>query len=77
MKRDQHCATQRGLLRNQKPASDDELGMAWWNGLTKPERKRWANLAGTGRAKDAWELFKQTRARMIADDRALTWPYAV
>jgi hypothetical protein len=56
MKQDQH--------------SNDELGMAWWNGLTKSDRKRWANLAATGRAKDAWELFKQTRARIIADDRA-------
>ena len=43
----------------QKPSTnDDELGMAWWNGLTEQERKRWANLTGTGRAKDAWELFK-------------------
>ena len=39
---------------------DDELGMAWWNALTERERTRWANLAGTGRAKDAWELFKLT-----------------
>lgn len=38
---------------------DDELGMAWWNGLTDQDRTRWARLAGTGRAKDAWELFKK------------------
>jgi hypothetical protein len=40
--------------------TDDELGMAWWNALAEPERKRWAKLAGTGRAKDAWEMFKAT-----------------
>lgn len=39
-------------------SKDDELGMAWWNSLTERERTRWANLAGTGRAKDAWEMFK-------------------
>jgi hypothetical protein len=37
---------------------DDELGMAWWNGLSERERAHWAALAGTGRVKDAWELFK-------------------
>lgn len=40
------------------PTTDDELGMAWWNALTEQERARWAALAGTGRAKDAWEVFK-------------------
>lgn len=35
---------------------DDELGMAWWNGLTERERAHWAALAGTGRVKDAWEM---------------------
>jgi hypothetical protein len=40
------------------PMTDDELGMAWWNGLSEPERAHWSRLAGTGLAKDAWELFK-------------------
>jgi hypothetical protein len=40
--------------------TDDELGMAWWNALREQDRARWAKLAGTGRAKDAWELFKAT-----------------
>jgi hypothetical protein len=38
--------------------TDDELGMAWWNGLSEAERAKWAKAAGTGRTKDAWELFK-------------------
>jgi hypothetical protein len=39
---------------------DDELGMAWWNALTKQERARWSEIAGnTGRAVDAWEAFKR------------------
>jgi hypothetical protein len=42
-----------------KPTKDDELGMAWWNGMTDRERARWSAIAGnTGRAKDAWEAFK-------------------
>jgi hypothetical protein len=48
-------------------ATDDELGMAWWNGLSEQERARWAKLVGTGRAKDAWELFKR-RDKPTADD---------
>jgi hypothetical protein len=34
-------------------ATDDELGMAWWNGLSEAERAKWAKAAGTGIAKDA------------------------
>lgn len=34
-------------------------GMEWWNNLSDDDRKRWAAKAGnTGRAADAWELFK-------------------
>jgi hypothetical protein len=39
---------------------DDELGMAWWNALTKQERAKWSAIAGnTGRPKDAWEAFRR------------------
>jgi hypothetical protein len=38
--------------------SDDELGIKWWNSLTEQDRIKWSRLAGTGRAKDAWEVFK-------------------
>jgi hypothetical protein len=38
--------------------TDDELGMAWWNGLSEAERARWARLAGTGRPVDPWAVFK-------------------
>jgi hypothetical protein len=38
--------------------TDDELGMVWWNSLTKQDRIKWSRLAATGRAKDAWEMFK-------------------
>jgi ABC-type sugar transport system substrate-binding protein len=40
--------------------TDDEIGMAWWNALTKQERAKWSAIAGnTGRPKDAWEAFKR------------------
>ena len=45
-------------------ASDAELGMAWWNRLSDRDRPRWAELAGTGRVVDAWELL---RSRSVAD----------
>jgi hypothetical protein len=46
-----------------KPTKDDELGIAWWNGLSERERARWSREAGnTGRAKDAWEAFKRAQA---------------
>jgi hypothetical protein len=39
---------------------DDEIGMAWWNALTKQERAQWSAIAGnTGRPKDAWEAFRR------------------
>jgi hypothetical protein len=46
--------TERGSLMR----IDDEIGMAWWNALSDQDRTKWASLARTGRAKDAWELFK-------------------
>jgi len=47
--------------------ADDELGIAWWNGLSD-ERAKWSHEAGnTGRAKDAWEAFKRSRGPR-ADD---------
>ncbi len=46
-----------------KPASDDAMGIAWWNGLTEQERARWMQAAGnTGVAADAWKAFKESRA---------------
>jgi hypothetical protein len=48
--------------------TDDELGMAWRYALTEQDRARWARLAGTGRAKGAWELFKAGRALALEDD---------
>jgi len=42
-----------------EPSKDDETGMAWWNGLNERDRAYWAALAGTGIAKDAWEVFKR------------------
>ena len=45
---------------DQPMTRDDELGMAWWNSLTKQEREKWSAVAGnTGRVKDAWEAFKR------------------
>jgi hypothetical protein len=43
------------------------MGMAWWNNLTERERAYWAKLAGTGRAKDAWEVFKREIANPKRD----------
>jgi hypothetical protein len=38
----------------------DELGMSWWNSLSKQERGKWSAIAGnTGRPKDAWEAFRR------------------
>jgi hypothetical protein len=51
------------------PRMRDELGMAWWNGLSERERAKWSREAGnTGRAKDAWEAFKARGREPRADD---------
>jgi hypothetical protein len=39
------------------------MGMIWWNHITERERKKWASLAGDGRAKSAWEMFKRESAK--------------
>jgi hypothetical protein len=45
---------------DQPTTRDDELGMAWWNSLSKQERAKWSAIAGnTGRPKDAWEAFRR------------------
>jgi hypothetical protein len=45
---------------DQPTTRDDELGMAWWNALSKQERVKWSAIAGnTGRPKDAWEAFRR------------------
>jgi hypothetical protein len=49
----------RDLQKRLDVAADDDAGMAWWNGLTEQERTKWAAVANTGRAKDAWEAFKR------------------
>jgi hypothetical protein len=58
------------------PTTDDELGMAWWNGLSEAERRMWAKAAGTGRAKDAWELFKGHGAIAAFIDHCVTEAWA-
>jgi hypothetical protein len=47
-------------------ATDDELGMKWWNGLSEAERAKWAKAAG-GEA-GSWELFKAGRRLALEDD---------
>ena len=50
---------------------DDELGMAWWNGLTEQERAKWSAIAGnTGRVRDAWEAFKRGSVDQSPPDQA-------
>jgi hypothetical protein len=45
---------------DQPTTRDDELGMSWWNSLSKQERAKWSAIAGnTGRPKDAWEAFRR------------------
>lgn len=34
------------------------VGMAWWNGLTRTERARWLEIAGSARPADAWRAFQ-------------------
>jgi hypothetical protein len=45
--------------------TDDELGMAWWNGLRPEGRAHWAALARTGRAKDAWVAARRRNEQEI------------
>ncbi len=42
-----------------KPTPRDALeGMAWWNSLTRAERRHWMDRAGSARPADAWRAYK-------------------
>jgi hypothetical protein len=48
------------MTDERKPTTDETMGMAWWNGLTEPERAQWMQVAGdTDVAADAWAAFKE------------------
>ncbi len=48
------------VIKNDNP--DGEIGMAWWNNLSRSERKQWMEAASnTGRAADAWAVYKAQR----------------
>lgn len=68
------------LVLTPEQRRDAEVGMAWWNGLTKPERRHWLDLAqrrnerATGHqrytledmpsAADAWATFKESGVQL-------------
>jgi hypothetical protein len=56
--------------------TDDELGVAWFNSLSEPERAKWLELAGTGRPVDAWAVFKGHGAIAAFIDHAVTEAWA-
>jgi len=41
--------------------SDTELGMIWWNRLTRRERARWLAIARSAVPADAWVAFRGLR----------------
>jgi hypothetical protein len=44
------------------PTPDEVAGMAWWNGLSEPERADWLRAAGSARPADAWEAWKRRQS---------------
>ena len=40
---------------------DAELGMRWYNGLSRAERLRWHRVAGSAVPADAWAAFQSGR----------------
>jgi len=42
--------------------SDAEVGMAWFNGLSRSERAHWLEVAGSARPVDAWRAFQSGRS---------------
>lgn len=46
--------------RQDEPDCEDaRLGMAWWNGLTCQQRRKWLERAESARPMDAWRAFQQ------------------
>ena len=38
---------------------DSDVGMAWWNRLTKAERRYWLDVAGSVRPVDAFRAYQR------------------
>ncbi|WP_019570289.1 hypothetical protein [Thioalkalivibrio sp. ALE11] len=43
----------------QQGGDDDAAGIAWWNGLTRQQRRYWLDRAASASPADAWSQFKQ------------------
>ncbi len=51
------------VTKQEQLQSDTELGMTWWNRLTKCERADWLRRADSVVPADAWSLFKKQQCR--------------
>lgn len=45
------------------PIDDAQLGMVWWNRMTRAERARWLERAQSAVPAHAWETFRRETAR--------------
>lgn len=58
----QQAQTERVLaLHPNADLQDAVAGMRWFNGLSRAERRRWLDIAGSAVPADAWEAFKRDR----------------
>jgi hypothetical protein len=55
------------------PHADPVAGMAWFNGLSEPQRAEWLAEAESARAVDAWGVWLASEARCEAEDVAHEW----
>jgi len=42
---------------DRQPTADEQLGMAWWNGLPEERRAHWLKVAGSAAPVAAWQAF--------------------
>lgn len=51
------------------PSRDERAAIAWWNGLTEPEREQWLDQSETGMHRDAWEAYKWAKHTCLTSQR--------
>jgi hypothetical protein len=51
------------MKTKQTATANDELGMVWWNRLSKKDRAEWLQVAGSARPVDAWRAFQSGKIK--------------
>lgn len=50
-----------GCAHEIQSTPEQDVGMRWWNGLTKPQQEAWHYVTGSNSHADAWAVFQRNQ----------------